>query len=105
MVSVSMVPCATLMVIGSAGARLPLFNAGWPVTTATGGTGGGLVALTALLIAGAALVAVAVPDVGEVVPGAAVTEAALLSAFGEPVEQPAARTSRPAIDPTIHRRG
>jgi len=105
MVSVSMVPCATLMVIGSAGARLPLFNAGWPVTTATGGTGGGLVVLTALLIAGAALVAVAVPDVGEVVPGAAVTEAALLSAFGDPVEQPAARTSRPAIDPTIHRRG
>ncbi|HEY7813932.1 MAG TPA: hypothetical protein VIC62_11880 [Nakamurella sp.] len=37
MVSESMVPCATLMLIGSAGARSPLFSAGVAVTAATGG--------------------------------------------------------------------
>ena len=39
MVKASIVPCATPMVIGSAGATSPLFSAGVAVIVATGGTG------------------------------------------------------------------
>jgi hypothetical protein len=104
MVSESILPWATPMLIGSAGARSPLSNAGVALTTATGGAG------VVELVAGEMLVGFA--EAGLVVVAAVVSEpsgvlvpAAAVRPPGDPVVQPAVTASNAAAsEPTIKRR-
>jgi hypothetical protein len=101
MVSESMAPWGTVIVIGSAGPTGPRVRAGCAETVATGGGGLGVVVGTADVVA---VVATAELPVDVVAPaGDAV--ATLLSAFVAGVLQPAVTTSRsPATAAPIRRK-
>ena len=93
-----MVPWTTLMVIGSAGARSPLFSAGVAVTAATGGD---TAWLELVVLAGSVVRLSPAGPVVDARDGGGPAPAAPARPLGDPAVQPAiAASSSTAIEPT-----